>query len=130
MMATDADMLRHELAHAIGCMIAGANAVKITISDHHAQTVPAWPGNVCSDEQLLTGLIAGRAYVVAGMSTVIDEDQIAEADPEVVERIEALILPEVQARLAAVGPTDIASMLAVIAETGGLILRPEPRVLN
>jgi hypothetical protein len=121
---SDQDMLKHELAHAIGCLIAGAEAVKIILREDHAETVPAWPGNVCSDEQLLSGLIAGRAHVVAGMSTVLDEDQIQAADPEAVERIAAKIMPEVVDRLECVTIAEINAMLSALAEDGALLITP------
>jgi hypothetical protein len=123
-MVSDADMIKHECCHALGALMAGATSVEIVLRERYAETIPHWPNGFCSDEQLLTALIAGRAHVVAGMSTFLDEDQIRAADPELVERIEAQVLPEIIDRLACLTEREVNEMLDTIREDGALLITP------
>ena len=123
-MVSDADMIRHECCHALGALMAGATSVKIVLRERYAETIPHWPNGFCSDEQFLTALIAGRAHVVEGMSTILDEDQIKCADPELVERIEAKVLPEISDRISCLTDSEVQHMLDTIREDGALLITP------
>ena len=116
--------LKHEAAHGIGLILcAKARAVKIIVKASYAEAIPAWDGEP-TDEQILMGLIAGRAFS-EGLDTSLDEAQIAGYDDEVVERIAAFVLPIVRDRLEFVDDAMIAAMLEAIGSEGAILLTPE-----
>ena len=124
MSVSDSDMVRHEVAHSIGALIAGATSVEIVLKVGYAEAIPRWPGGSPSEEQFLTALLAGRAHVVPGMDTSLDDRQIDDADPALVARLEEEIMEEVRDRLECVGPAEINAMVATIREMGAIELKP------
>ena len=122
MRVSDADMLKHELAHAFGGLMSGARFARITLGETEARTKLVFDREPDFKRDELPAIIAGRAHVVPGMDLSEDEAQIAQYADELVARIEAGIVPMVRARLAGVDEADIAAMLRVIKRDGGIEL--------
>jgi hypothetical protein len=117
-------MLLHELAHGMAAIWSGARSAVITICEEEAQCRPRWPFRPEWNRHELPTIIGGRAYVVEGMDTSIDDAQIAGSDPAVVANIEAHLVPLVRAHLASYSEADLADMLSEIRMHGALELTP------
>lgn len=124
MTVTRLEILKHELAHCLGFLMAGAQAVKLVVREDSGDATPSWPDNRCSAAQFITGIVAGRAFVTEAMDVSLDEAELAVHDPEFVAAIAARVLPIVADRLECAEPL-LAEMLAAFEESDMLILTPQ-----